>query len=179
MGWSDKHPNRIVRAKIFSDGIVPCPTLLALCESKSSEPVFCLLLRVSSGYAQPITGQITEVTCPVIGQALPELALSKRWKTGPEHRQILLTRAYIEELWCFLCCWLEHHAHVTLLWWLFWFGDMSLRHTGSHCPNYQIQHYGNMINSNSRYIYIYIYIYISNIIWTLTPSQNWINIASM
>ena len=32
-------------------------------------PVFCLLLRVSSGYAQPITGQVTEVTCPVVGQA--------------------------------------------------------------------------------------------------------------
>ena len=29
--------------------------------------VFCLLLRVSSDYAQPITGQVTELTCPVIG----------------------------------------------------------------------------------------------------------------
>ena len=36
-------------------------------------PVFCLLLRVSSDYAQPITGPVTEVTCPVIGQAQPEL----------------------------------------------------------------------------------------------------------
>ena len=31
-------------------------------------PVFCLLLRVSSDYAQPIAGQVTEVTCPVIGR---------------------------------------------------------------------------------------------------------------
>ena len=31
--------------------------------------VFCLLLGVSSDYAQPITGQVTEVTCPVIGRA--------------------------------------------------------------------------------------------------------------
>ena len=47
-------------------------------------PVFCLLLRVISGYAQPITGQVTEVTCPVIGQAQPELTPSKRQKTGPD-----------------------------------------------------------------------------------------------
>ena len=33
----------------------------------SPGPVFCLLLGVSSDYAQPITGQVTEVTCPVIG----------------------------------------------------------------------------------------------------------------
>ena len=46
-------------------------------------PVFCLLLGVSSDYARPITGQVTEVTCPVIGQAQPEHTLSKRQKTGP------------------------------------------------------------------------------------------------
>ena len=34
-------------------------------------------------YAQPITGQVTEVTCPVIGRAQPELTPSKRQKTGP------------------------------------------------------------------------------------------------
>ena len=51
----------------------------------SPGPVFCLLLRVSSDYAHPITGQVTEVTCPVIGQAQPELTRSKRWKTGPDH----------------------------------------------------------------------------------------------
>ena len=45
-----------------------------------SGPIFCLLLRVSSDYAQPITGQVKEVTCPVIGQAQPELILSKRQK---------------------------------------------------------------------------------------------------
>ena len=47
-------------------------------------PVFCLLLGVSSDYAQPITGQVTEVTCPVIGWAQPELTPSKRQKTGPD-----------------------------------------------------------------------------------------------
>ena len=46
-------------------------------------PVFCLLLGVSSDYAQPITGQVTEVTCPVIGRAQPELTPCKRQKTGP------------------------------------------------------------------------------------------------
>ena len=37
---------------------------------------------VSSDYAQPITGQVTEVTYPVIGGTQPELTLSKRQKTG-------------------------------------------------------------------------------------------------
>ena len=46
-------------------------------------PIFCLLLGVSSDYAQPITGQVTEVTCPVIGRAQPELTPSKRQKTDP------------------------------------------------------------------------------------------------
>ena len=52
-------------------------------DGHTSGPVFCLLLRVSSDYAQPITGQVTEVTCPVIGRAQPELTPSKRQKTGP------------------------------------------------------------------------------------------------
>ena len=47
-------------------------------------PVFCLVLGVSSDYAQTITGQVTEVTCPVIGQTQPELTPSKRQKTGPD-----------------------------------------------------------------------------------------------
>ena len=50
--------------------------------ARCTGPVFCLLLRVSSDYAQPITGQVTEVTCPVIGRAQPELTPSKRQKTG-------------------------------------------------------------------------------------------------
>ena len=45
--------------------------------------VFCLLLGVSSDYAQPTTGEITEVTCSMIGWAQPELTPSKRQKTGP------------------------------------------------------------------------------------------------
>ena len=45
-------------------------------------PVFSLLLEVSSDYAQPITGQVTEVTCPVIGRAQSELTPSKRQRTG-------------------------------------------------------------------------------------------------
>ena len=43
-------------------------------------PIFCVLLRVSSDYARPITGQVTEVTCPVIGRAQPELTPSKGQK---------------------------------------------------------------------------------------------------
>ena len=47
------------------------------------KPVFYILLGVSSDYVQPITGQVTEVTCPVIGWAQPELTQSKIQKTGP------------------------------------------------------------------------------------------------
>ena len=47
-------------------------------------PVFCLLLRVSSDCTQLITGQVTKVTCPVIGQAQPELTPSKRQKMSPD-----------------------------------------------------------------------------------------------
>ena len=50
-----------------------------------SRLVFCLLLWVSSDYAQPITGQVTEVTCPVIGWAQPERTPTKWQKTGPGH----------------------------------------------------------------------------------------------
>ena len=57
--------------------------LLKDCNVSCTWPIFCLLLRVSSDYAQPITGQGTEVTCPVIGRAHPELTPSKRQKTGP------------------------------------------------------------------------------------------------
>ena len=46
-------------------------------------PVFCPLLGVSSDYAQPITGQVTEVNCPMIGQVQPELTWSKREKMDP------------------------------------------------------------------------------------------------
>ena len=57
-----------------------CPVDMEL----SPGPVFCVLLGVNSDYAQPITGQVTEVTCPVIGRAQPELTPSKRQKTGPD-----------------------------------------------------------------------------------------------
>ena len=59
--------------------------LLPVRKNNSLNPglVFSLLLGVSSDYAQPITGQVTEVTCPVIGRAQPELTPSKRRKTGP------------------------------------------------------------------------------------------------
>ena len=50
---------------------------------KTPGPVFCLFLRVSSGCAWPITGEVTSVTWPVIGWAYSELTLSKRQKTGP------------------------------------------------------------------------------------------------
>ena len=60
-----------------------------------SGPVFCLLLGVSSDYAQPITGQVTEVTCPVIGWAQPELTPSTRQKTGPVLSVPLANRVYV------------------------------------------------------------------------------------
>ena len=45
---------------------------------RCSKPVLCLLLGVSSDYVQPITDQVTEVTCFVSGRAQPELTPSKR-----------------------------------------------------------------------------------------------------
>ena len=59
---------------------VQCEVIL---KNIGTGPVFCLLLRVSSGCAQPITGQVTLVTWPVIGWAQSELTPSKRQKTGP------------------------------------------------------------------------------------------------
>ena len=52
-------------------------------------PVICLLLGVSPDYAQPITSQVTEVTCHVVGQAQPELAPSKMQNTNPDHRGLM------------------------------------------------------------------------------------------
>ena len=65
----------------------------------SSGPVFCLLLGVSSDYAQPITGQVTEVTCPVISRAKPELNPSKRQKTGPGNVLMLSGNTASSEVW--------------------------------------------------------------------------------
>ena len=48
-----------------------------------SQGLHFLLLGVSSNYAQPITDQVTEVTCSVIGRAQPELTPIKRRKTDP------------------------------------------------------------------------------------------------
>ena len=47
---------------------------------------FLSLARSKLSYAQPITGQVTEVTCPVIDRAQAELTPSKRQKTGPGGR---------------------------------------------------------------------------------------------
>ena len=60
--------------------------------AQNTGPVFCLLLWVSSDYAQPITGQVTKVTCPVIGRAQPELTPSKRQKMGPGADVVFLPR---------------------------------------------------------------------------------------
>ena len=57
-------------------------------EADPSGPVFCLLLGVSSDYAQPITGQVTS---PVIGRTQPEPTLSKRQKMGPAERGEAIT----------------------------------------------------------------------------------------
>ena len=61
--------------------IYGCHKFLPSPLQRRTGPVFCLLLRVSSDYAQPIAGQVTEVTCFVIGWAQPEL--TRRQKTGP------------------------------------------------------------------------------------------------
>ena len=75
----------IVKVSLKNWDMVSALCLLAA-RLTPSGPIFCFLLGVSSDYAQPITGQVTEVTCPVIGQAQPELTPSKRQKTGPGAR---------------------------------------------------------------------------------------------
>ena len=57
---------------------------LWLCLHVYLNPFSVSCSRVSSSCAQPITGQVTEVTCPVIGRAQPELTQSKWQKTGPD-----------------------------------------------------------------------------------------------
>ena len=59
--------------------------------SLTSGPIFCLLLGVRSDYAQPITVQVTEVTCPVIGWAQPELTPIPRKKKCPVWRHHVVT----------------------------------------------------------------------------------------
>ena len=49
-------------------------------EATTPSPFSVSCFGVSSDYTQPITGQVTEVTCPVIGRAQPELTPSKRQK---------------------------------------------------------------------------------------------------
>ena len=61
-------------------------------------PVFCLLLGVSSDYAQPITGQVTEVTCPVIGWTQSELTSSKRQKMDPDIPVVSLLAFHIIQM---------------------------------------------------------------------------------
>ena len=46
-------------------------------------PIFCLLLGVSSDYSQPITGQVTEVTCPVIDQSTAWAYSEQETENGP------------------------------------------------------------------------------------------------
>ena len=64
--------------------------------------VFCLLLKVRSGSARPITGQVTKVIYPVISRAQPELTPSKRQKAGPEKRSFVFFSTRIK--WLITTC---------------------------------------------------------------------------
>ena len=86
-------------------------------------PIFYLLLGVSSDYAQPITGQVTEVTCPVKGRAQSELTPSKRQKTDPERRlhwavNGLLPKAPDHYLsltsFILMSSWISNHIHYEM-----------------------------------------------------------------
>ena len=61
---------------------------------------------LGSDYAQPITGQVTEVSCPVIGWAQPELTVSKRQKMFPVQGQ---QSGWLD------CSILTHWGRVTLI----------------------------------------------------------------
>ena len=62
------HPiyNILMKSKLYQDVGFVLPT-------RAFWAVFYLLFGINSDYAQPITGQVTEVTCPVIGRAQPKL----------------------------------------------------------------------------------------------------------
>ena len=65
-----------------------------LCRYWRTRARFLSLFGVSSDYAQPITGQVTEVTCPVIGRAQPEWdiqACSERAGLSVNSSQLLQT----------------------------------------------------------------------------------------
>ena len=124
-GIHHPHPHPPTPSYVWVDGFSATLIILiaSLKHAVTQGPVFCHLIGVSSGYAQPITGQVTEVTCPVIGRAQPELTPSKRQKTGPglslvEHRLSLLqssdrkrAQCIIQWIYCsielshwYICC---------------------------------------------------------------------------
>ena len=89
---------------------------------------------VSSDYAQPITGQVTEVTCPEIGQTQPELTLSKIQKMGQISQGRLVTAAgmclstdpcdsqtqqlfWWQQVYCIYGQFSTHSRHWSLHWW--------------------------------------------------------------
>ena len=80
----------------------------------SSGPIFWLLLGVSSNYAQPNTGQVTEVTCPVIGCAQPELTPCMRQKMGPGHLKLIKSDNNHRNLKEYISHFQSHYAN----WWL-------------------------------------------------------------
>ena len=86
----------------------------------ASGPVFCLLLRVNSDCAWPITGQVTSVTWPVIGWAQSELTLSKRQKTGSEWVPFSLSTSRLRQNGCcnfadiFRCILLKENVRILL-----------------------------------------------------------------
>ena len=94
-------------------------------------PVFCLLLGVSSYYAQPITGQVTEVTCHVIGRAQLQLIPSKGQKTDPVFKAPSVLKFHIicEGRQTWPSSWdggIDHSGHLAMMlrlhnwWWTGW-----------------------------------------------------------
>ena len=76
------------------------------------EPVFFFLLEVSSNYARSITGQVTEVTCPAIGRAQPELTPSKRQKMGLVRKNQMSVYVFGIPSWFSF----GHSRYIYLLW---------------------------------------------------------------
>ena len=71
--------------------------------------LICLLFGGSSDYAQPIPDQFTEVTCPVIGRAQPELTPSKRQKMD-----LVELHAFIKSLWVPELSLLQIHTKISV-----------------------------------------------------------------
>ena len=150
---------KIIRKTLY------CLSTLKTAFFNRTGPVFCLLLRVSSDYAQPIKGQVTEVTWPVIGRAQPDRIPSKRQKTGPDYE--CLRWNFFRDIWkTNLSKSIENWLLVALF--LYYIIELTFCNQGRllKCQQKNGIHYKNSHKKWMRYRYDY---FLVNICILLSP----------